>query len=47
MTKPRWAEIIEEAEEAFDTLNFAQARNNEGDTIQEWKSVFGPTFNIK
>lgn len=47
MTHPRWNEIIEEAEEAFDTLNLAQARNNEGDTIQEWKSVFGPTFNIK
>lgn len=47
MTKSKWNEIIEAAEDAFDTLNFAQARNNEGDTIQEWKRVFGPTFNIK
>ena len=43
----KWKEIKEVAEEAFDTLNLAQDRNNEGDTINEWKSVFGPTFNIK
>tara|TARA_R110002124_G_scaffold5301_1_gene33070 strand:- start:76024 stop:77004 length:981 start_codon:yes stop_codon:yes gene_type:complete len=43
----KWSEIKEEAEEAFETLNLAQDRNNEGDTIDEWKSVFGPTFNIK
>jgi hypothetical protein len=43
----KWVEIKEEAEEAFDTLNLAQDRNNEGDTVEEWKSVFGPTFNIK
>jgi len=43
----KWNEIKEEAEEAFDTLNLAQDRNNEGDTINEWQSIFGPTFNIK
>lgn len=43
----KWNEIKEEAAEAFDTLNLAQDRNNEGDTINEWKLVFGPTFNIK
>jgi hypothetical protein len=43
----KWDEIKEEAEEAFDSLNLAQDRNNDGDTIKEWKSVFGPTFNIK
>lgn len=43
----KWNEIFEEAEEAFDTLNIAQSRNNEGDTINEWKRIFGPTFNIK
>ncbi len=42
-----WNEIFDEAEEAFDTLNIAQSRNNEGDTITEWKTIFGPTFNIK
>lgn len=42
----KWDEIFEEAEEAFETLNLAQSRNNQGDTVNEWKSVFGPTFNI-
>jgi hypothetical protein len=43
----KWNEIFVEAEEAFDTLNIAQSRNNEGATIEEWRRVFGPTFNIK
>lgn len=47
MTTLKWEEIKEEAEDAFDTLNIAQSKNFEGDTINEWKRVFGPTFNIK
>jgi len=42
----KWSEIVEEAEEAFDSLNLAQSRNNEGVTVEEWKRVFGPTFNL-
>ena len=42
-----WKEIKAEAEDAFDSLNIAQSKNFEGDTIEEWKRVFGPTFNIK
>jgi hypothetical protein len=41
-----WKDIVSEANEAFETLNYAQSRNNSGDTITEWKSVFGPSFNI-
>jgi hypothetical protein len=41
-----WDEIKKEADEAFETLNIAQSKNYEGDTIQEWKSIFGPSFNI-
>ncbi len=47
MTDSKWKEIVSEAEEAFDSLNMAQARQNESDTIDEWKIIFGPTFNIK
>lgn len=43
----KWNEIVEEAEKAFDTLNYAQSIKTEGTTIDEWKTVFGPTFNIK
>src|SRR5690606_21094169 len=32
----KWSEIVEEAEEAFDSLNLAQSRNNEGVTVEEW-----------
>lgn len=46
LDKNKWNEIIEEAEDAFDTLNIAESKNNKGDTIQEWKRVFGPTFNL-
>jgi hypothetical protein len=47
LTIDKWDEIIEEAEDAFDSLNIAQSKNNEGDTTEEWKRVFGPTFNYK
>jgi hypothetical protein len=47
MTKSKWDEIIAEAEDAFDSLNIAQSKNNEGDTIEEWRRVFDRTFNIK
>lgn len=47
LTREKWDEIVNEAAEAFDTLNIAQSRRNEGDTIEEWKSVFGPSFAIK
>lgn len=43
----KWNEIIEEAEKAFDALNYAQSIKTDGSTVEEWKTVFGPTFNIK
>jgi hypothetical protein len=43
----KWSEIVEEAEKAFDTLNYAQSIRTEGATIDEWKTIFSPTFNIK
>ena len=46
MTEVKWKEIVSEAEDAFETLNIAQSKRNEMDTIQEWKHIFGPSFNI-
>lgn len=46
MTVDKWNEIVREAKDAFDSLNIAQSKNFEGETIEEWKRVFGPTFNI-
>ncbi len=42
-----WDEIKKEADNAFEALNIAQSKNYEGDTIEEWKFVFGSSFNIK
>lgn len=41
-----WIEIIKEANDAFDSLYIAQSKGGLGETIEEWKHVFGPTFNI-
>lgn len=46
MIESKWEEIIEESEDAFDSLNLAQSRNSESATIEEWKRIFGPTFNL-
>lgn len=46
LTITAWNEVKVEAEDAFDTLNYAQSRNNKGDTVGDWKDVFGPSFTI-
>lgn len=46
LDKAKWTEIKSEADDAFDSLNIAIAKNYEGDTTEEWKHVFGPSFNI-
>lgn len=42
----KWKEIVAEADDAFESLNIAQSKNFEGETVDEWKHVFGPSFNI-
>ncbi len=46
MITTKWDEIVREADDAFDSLNIAQSKIYEGSTIEEWKRVFGPSFNI-
>ncbi|EPR71054.1 CBASS oligonucleotide cyclase [Cyclobacterium qasimii] len=41
-----WDEIIHEANDAFDALFIAQSKISQGDTIEEWKHIFGPKFSI-
>ncbi len=41
-----WDEIVGEADDAFDALNIAQSKVLESDTVNEWKHVFGHSFNI-
>jgi tRNA nucleotidyltransferase (CCA-adding enzyme) len=42
-----WEEVIKESNEAFESLCIAQSKNFEGDTVEEWKRVFGSSFNIQ
>lgn len=44
--KNKWEEIVKGADDAFESLNIAISRNYETDTVEEWKRVFGPSFNI-
>jgi len=46
LTKTKWEEIVQEANDAFDSLNIAQSKRYDGETTEEWKRVFGPSFNI-
>jgi hypothetical protein len=32
--------------EAFEALNYAQAKADVGGTVAEWQEVFGPSFSI-
>lgn len=47
MDESTWNEIKSEASDAWEALNIAQSKNFEGDTVEEWKYVFGPSFTIK
>lgn len=47
LTNKAWSEIVSEASEAFDALCRAESHKAEGATIEEWKNVFGPSFQIK
>ena len=41
-----WKDIINETSDAFDSLNAAESKTSECETIAEWKRVFGPSFKI-
>ena len=42
-----WDEVVEVAENSFETISYAQALRETGKTLDLWKEIFGPTFNIK
>lgn len=47
MSNSEWNEVIETAENAFETLSYAQAVQEIGKTLELWKEIFGPSFNIE
>lgn len=46
MSDSEWDEIVEIAENSFETISYAQAVLETGETLDLWKEVFGPSFNI-
>ena len=47
LSDSEWDEVIEEAECGFETISYAQTVQEKGKTLDLWKEVFGPSFNIK
>ena len=47
LSSAEWEEVIEAAENAFETLCYAQAVQESGRTLDLWKEVFGPSFNVQ
>lgn len=47
LSRVEWDEVIEAAENAFETLSYAQTVQEAGRTLDLWKEVFGPGFNVQ
>ena len=42
-----WDEVVKEAERGFETISYARAVSEAGKTLDLWKEIFGPSFNIQ
>ena len=47
MSNEEWKEVIDMAETAFETLSYAKNVQESGKTLELWKEIFGPNFNIQ
>ncbi len=47
LSDTEWEEVVEVAENSFETISYAQTVQETGKTLDLWKEVFGPSFNIK
>ena len=47
LSDSEWGEVAEAAENGFDTISYGQNVREAGKTLDLWKEVFGPTFNIQ
>lgn len=46
LTDSEWDEIVDEAEFGFETISYAHTIQEKGKTLDLWKEVFGPGFNV-
>ena len=47
LSDSEWDELVEKTECGFETISYAQTVRETGKTLDLWKEIFGPTFNIK
>ena len=47
LSDSEWGEVVEVAENGFEITSYAQKVREAGKTLDLWKEVFGPTFNIQ
>lgn len=47
MTDEEWSEVQDKAQNACELLPYAQSKRRQRETIDLWKEVFGPSFNIE
>ena len=47
LSESEWDEVVKVAECSFETIFYAQAVQETGKTLDLWKEVFGPSFNIQ
>ena len=47
LSDSEWDEIIDEAEYGFETISYAQAIQEKGKTLDLWKEILGPGFNVQ
>ena len=47
LSDSEWDEVVEIAEHGFETISYAQTVQEAGKTMDLWKEVFGPSFNIQ
>ena len=47
LSDSEWNEVTEAAELGFETISYAQKVKETGKTLNLWKEVFGPSFNVQ
>ncbi len=47
LSASEWDEVVEAAECGFQTIFYARAVRETGETLDLWKEIFGPSFNIQ
>ena len=47
LSQSEWQEVVNSAENGFETISYARAVRETGKTLDLWKEVFGPSFSVE